>query len=157
MLLLSFSLYRSTHICTYVWVFTYLVILSPLLSHLSFRKKLVEVLRKIIKYFHLGENKKQKPTHYLCTHYLCNESFSALIHGVSPKECTQEKAIKQGKMAISITWVDPEDIMLSEISQTEKDTHTVQYLLYMEPKKPNLELLPSKSDRFLPVELYLSK
>lgn len=69
----------------------------------------------------------------------------------------KEKAIKQGKTAISITWVDPEDIMLSEISQTEKDTHTVQYLLYMEPKKPNLELLPSKTDRFLPVELYLSK
>ena len=47
--------------------------------------------------------------------------------------------------------------MLSEISQTEKDTHTVQYLLYRESKKPNLVLLPSKTDRILPVELYLSK
>ena len=60
-------------------------------------------------------------------------------------------------MAISITWVDPEDTILSEISQTEKDTHTVQYLLYRESKKPNLVLLPSKTDRILPVELYLSK
>ena len=69
----------------------------------------------------------------------------------------KEKAIKQGKMAISVTWVDPEDTMLSELSQTEKDTHTVQDLLYRESEKPNSVLLPSKTDHILPVELYLSK
>ena len=33
----------------------------------------------------------------------------------------KEKAIKQGKMAISITWVDPEDMTKNEIRQTQKE------------------------------------
>ena len=40
-----------------------------------------------------------------------------------PKE--RRKPSNKEKTAISTTWMEPEDIMLSEISQTEKDRHTV--------------------------------
>ena len=33
------------------------------------------------------------------------------------------------------TWIDLEDIMLSGISQTEKEKYCIRYLLYVESKK----------------------
>ena len=45
---------------------------------------------------------------------------------------------KKEILPFAITWMDLEGIMLSEISQTEKDKDTVWYHLYVDCKKAEL-------------------
>ena len=46
-------------------------------------------------------------------------------------------AIKKEILPFAATWMDLEDVMHSEISQTEKDKYDIWYHLYVESKKQN--------------------
>ena len=102
------------------------------------------------KTFQSGEKKKQ-PTTFLTKAFL--PSFM-VCH---PKNAHRKGESHQTRKNGYFNHMGGPRGHYAKWDKSDKDTHTVQYLLYMESKKPNLVLLPSKIDHILPVELYLSK